>query len=98
MIASGTAVLLVAAGFVTYELVTRRQNLARDLSTLAEVIGNESTAALDFEDEDRAKEILTALRAKRNVVAAALYKPSGELLSAYSPNAFRPETVPVRPE
>jgi len=42
MVTSGAALLLVAAGFVTYELLTRRQNMTRDLSTLAEVLGNES--------------------------------------------------------
>ena len=80
MAASGAALLFVAAGFVTYEMVTRRQNMTRDLATLAEVLGNESTAALDFGDVDRGKEILNALRGKKNIVAAALYNGSGQLL------------------
>ena len=45
MAASTVALLLVSAGFVTYELVTFRRTMAHDLSTLAEIIGNQSTAA-----------------------------------------------------
>jgi signal transduction histidine kinase/CheY-like chemotaxis protein/uncharacterized membrane protein affecting hemolysin expression len=97
MIASSAAVLLVAAGFVTYEMVTRRQNLTRDLSTLAEVIGNESTAALEFGAEDRAKEILSALRAKKNIVTAGLYDHEGRLLARY-PDLSTRDMFPALPE
>ena len=97
MIASSAAVLLVASGFVTYELLTRRQNLTRDLSTLAEVIGNESTAALDFGDEDRAREILSALRGKKNIVAAGLYNQAGQLLGRYPYPSTR-DIFPLSPE
>ena len=98
MIASGAALLLVAAGFVTYELLTRRQNMTRDLSTLAEVIANESTAAVSFDDTNRCAEILSALRAKKNIVAAALYNESGELLAQYSPASATPDAFPTRLE
>lgn len=98
MIASGAALLLVAAGFVTYELLTRRQNMTRDLSTLAEVIANESTAAVSFDDTSRCTEILSALRAKKNIVAAALYNEIGEPLAQYSPASATPGTFPTRLE
>ncbi len=98
MIASGTALLLVAAGFVTYELVTRRQNMTRDLSTLAEVVGNESTGALSFDDPERAREILNALGAKKNIVAAALYDQSGHVLARYQPDYSSQERFPTSPE
>ena len=98
MIASTVALLLVSAGFVTYELVTFRQTMARDLSTLAEIIGNQSTAALTFDDKDTAKEILGALCAKRHVVAAALYDKNGCLFASYSSGSHPAVSCPVRPE
>ncbi len=97
MIASGAALLFVAAGFVTYEMVTRRQNMTRDLSTLAEVIGNESTAALSFDDTNRCVEILSALSAKKNVVAAAFYNQAGQQLAAYAPRPTLAGLFPATP-
>lgn len=98
MIASTVALLLVSAGFVTYELVTFRQTMTRDLSTLADIIGNQSTAALTYEDKDAAKEILAALSAKKHIVAAALYDKDGRLLSSYSGGKGPAVSFPNRPE
>ena len=98
MIASTVALLLVSAGFVTYELVTFRQTMTRDLSTLAEIIGNQSTAALTYGDKDVAKEILAALRAKKHIVAAALYDKDGQLLASYSGGTGPAVSFPARPE
>ena len=83
MIASTVALLLVSVGFTTYELVTYRQTMSSDLSTLAEIIGNQSTAALTYKDQDAAQEILNALSVKKHIVAAALYDKNGQLLAAY---------------
>jgi PAS domain S-box-containing protein len=98
MVASTVALLLVSAGFVTYELVTFRQTMTRDLSTLAEVIGNESTSALSFEDQERAGEILGALKAKKHIVAAALYEANGHLLAQYQQTNFAENSLPAQPE
>jgi signal transduction histidine kinase/CheY-like chemotaxis protein/uncharacterized membrane protein affecting hemolysin expression len=98
MIASTVALLLVSAGFVTYELVTFRQTMTHDLSTLAEIIGNQSTAALTYGDKDTAKEILAALSAKKHIVAAALYDKDGHLLASYSGNTNSAISFPKQPE
>jgi len=98
MIASTVALLLVSAGFTTYELVTFRQTMSSDLSTLAEIIGNQSTAALTYENQDDAKEILGALSAKKHVVAAALYDKNGQLLASYSSGHETKPVFPKKPE
>jgi uncharacterized membrane protein affecting hemolysin expression len=82
MTASFLAVLLVSAGFIGYELVTYQRSMTHDLKTLAEIIGNESTSALTFEDRERAEEILSALTAERHIIAAGLYK-NGKLFAQY---------------
>ena len=98
MIASTVALLLVSAGFVTYELVTYRQTMTRDLSTLAEIFGNQSTAALTYGDKKTAGEILAALRAKKHIVGAALYDKDGRLLASYSGTLGAAVSVPKIPE
>ena len=98
MIASTVALLLVSAGFVTYDWVTFRKSMERDLSTLAGVIGNESTAAVTYQDQSRSKEILDGLSAEKHIVAAALYDKDGHLLATYSASKSAEGFVPSRPE
>ena len=97
MAASTVALLLVSGGFVAYELITYQKAMRRDLSTLAEIIGNESASALAFEDKDRAEEILGALSAKKHITAAALYK-DGHLFAHYPAAQTAPGLFPSRPE
>ena len=68
----------------------------KDLATLAEIIGNQSTAALTYGDKDTAKEILAALSAKKHIVAAALYDKDGRLLASYSGSRAQAAALPVR--
>src|SRR5438477_13058973 len=74
MVACTVALFLVSAGFVAYERVTFRQQMVRDLSTLADIIGNRSTAALAFENKEDAEENLNALAANKSIVSACRYK------------------------
>jgi signal transduction histidine kinase/ActR/RegA family two-component response regulator len=84
MVASTVAVLLVSGGFVTYELFTYQRTTTRHLSTLAEIIGNESTAALSFGDPDTGNEVLQALTAERQIAGAALYRYKDGKLSLFA--------------
>ncbi len=102
MIASAVALFLASAGFVVYDLRTFQQTKAYDLSTLAKMIGGESTGALNFEDQDRAREILSALRAEKHITASALYDKDGHLLASYTntnhvaaAEAFPPKPGPI---
>ena len=83
MIASTVALLLVSGGFVAYELAIFRQTMKSDLLTQAQIVGDQSTAALAFQDKDAAGEIMQAMRHKNHISCAALYEPSGKLLSVY---------------
>ncbi|HUA67461.1 MAG TPA: ATP-binding protein, partial [Candidatus Saccharimonadales bacterium] len=98
MVACTVALFLVSAGFVTYDLATFRKTMARDLSTLAEIIGNQSTAALTYEDKETANEILAALSAEKHIVAAALYDKDGRLLASYSRQKDPAVVLPKQPE
>ena len=84
MLTSLTALLLACAGFALYELVTVRRLMVADLTTLADVIGATSTAALIFEDTKAAKEFLGALKTKRHIVTACFYTKHGHFFVGYS--------------
>lgn len=80
---TSVALLIASAAFVAYDLIVFRQSMASDLSTLAKVIGTNSTAALAFNDHDSAKDVLSALAAKPNIVRARIYASASELFAEY---------------
>ena len=80
---STLALVLASLGFLLLDLSSSRRFMVQDLMAHAEVVGINSTAALAFGDEKAARETLSALRAKRDVVEAALYRPDGSLFVHY---------------
>jgi methyl-accepting chemotaxis protein len=73
MAVSGTALAAATMAFVAYNNLQSRNALRQNLITLAEVIGQNSTAALAFEDADAAGEILEGLRAQSGIILATLF-------------------------
>src|SRR5581483_9305184 len=91
------ALLLVSSAFVLYDHFTFRESMTHDIWTLADVVGNQSTAALKFDDEANAREVLTALRVESHILSACLYK-NGKVFAQYSRKSSAHERVPPRPE
>jgi signal transduction histidine kinase/ActR/RegA family two-component response regulator/HAMP domain-containing protein len=96
MFASTVAVLLVSSGFMIYEVITVRQAMGNDLSTLSKFIGDRSTAALAFGSQADAEEELHALIYRKHINAAALYDKNGNLFVVYPPQAIN--KIPAHPE
>src|SRR6266566_3964319 len=67
------ALVISAAGFLIYDLISFRRLLAKDLTTQAQIVASNSTAALVFQDDRAAAEILSALTVKEAIVCAAIY-------------------------
>jgi signal transduction histidine kinase/HAMP domain-containing protein len=88
--------LLMRGAFFTYEWLTFRQATLRHLSSLGEILATNSTAALAFQNQDDGRQILSALRAERNIVAAALYDRNGRLFAKY-PDAAPDTDFPAVP-
>ncbi len=92
-----TVLLLMRSVFFAYEFLTFRQTTLRQLSTVGEVIAANSTAALAFENQNDAAEILSALKAERYITAAALYDKEGKLFSKYPAN-LPDNALPAAPQ
>lgn len=97
LLTSGAVLLLTCAAYFAYEFVTFRQTILGQLSTLGQVIGANSTAAVAFGNERDAAETLAALKAERHVVAAGLYDQDGKLFSRYPAN-LPADAFPATPE
>src|SRR5882672_10472685 len=92
------ALLVASAAFMFYDLYSYRLLMVRDLSTLAEVIGANSTAAIAFNDARAAEELLAALKAKPNVVAGLLYARDGSVFAGYTRDGGPLHVPPGGPE
>ena len=84
VVATTSALLLAGIGIVVFDSALFRGYLERDLSALARIIADNSTAALAFDDPQSATETLAALRARTHLVTACIYRPDGTMLASYS--------------
>jgi PAS domain S-box-containing protein len=66
-----------------YESRSFQQATAQNLSTMAEIIASNSTAALIYDDPKLAQEIISGLKAEPDITAAALYDKQGKLYATY---------------
>lgn len=97
MLTSSVALILSSVSFLIYDLMSFRRQLSQDLMTQAEIIGFNSGAAMAFKDEAAATATLSALKAKEDVVAAALYSPKGKIFAHYfQANKSLPSSLPLR--
>jgi len=90
------ALILSCLTFATYDSIVFRNSLLRDLETLAEIVGSNSTAALSFGDQNAAGELLSTLRAKPHIRTAVIYSADGKPFARYiRPGEPRNLTLPA---
>jgi len=81
--ASVFAVMLACLGFAIYERQNFRADTVGELTALADTLGANTAASLAFNDQKTAQEMLGALRAEHNVLAACLYDIQGRIFAEY---------------
>jgi signal transduction histidine kinase len=96
LLTSGSVLLLTCASFFAYEFHSFRQTTLRQLSTLGEIVAENSTAALAFDSREDAGEILAALKADPHIVAACIYDREGNVFSQY-PRNLAVKDFPLKP-
>jgi len=83
-LAAGFALLLATSAMVVSECISARSTVSEELSSLADVVGWNSAAALAFNDAKAAEETLAALRTKPGIIAAYLYNRKGRVFAQYA--------------
>jgi diguanylate cyclase (GGDEF)-like protein len=83
LFATCIAVGTLTTAFLVMDSISSRSSLNARLSTLADVVGKNSTAALNFRDRAAAIEVVEALRAEPSLITACLYDSSGALFAQY---------------
>lgn len=80
LLTAGVALLVAFVLLMAYQFVSGRRQLLEELHTEASIIGANSSAALVFNDEKAAREILSAIEMTPRILNAALYRADGTLL------------------
>jgi sensor histidine kinase regulating citrate/malate metabolism len=76
---STAAIAMLMAGSLMFaaEFASYRQSMVTDLAIKAEIVGNQCSAALLFNDRKDAEETLSSLRADPDIEYAAVYTYGG---------------------
>jgi PAS domain S-box-containing protein len=98
MTVTTAALGLSGLALMVADSVLYRGHMEHDLAALAQIIGDNSTAALSFEDPENAAETLTALRARTHVAAACIYRPDGRVFAQYLREGVNSSCPPAAPE
>src|SRR5579871_4875210 len=96
MLTSAVALLLACGIFVAHDVVNARQEMVNNVSVLAEAVGNNCSATIEFDDPKTAEDTLAALRAEPGIVYACVYTGRGKSFAVYnrSGNAnFKPPAL-----
>ena len=83
LFASGLAVMLASLGFAIYERQSYRASAVRELTALADTLGANTAASLEFNDRKTAEEMLGALATEPHVLVACLYDNQGRIFADY---------------
>lgn len=90
------ALVLASAAFLARDVATFRDAMVRRVSVLAQIIGINTSAALAFQDAQAAQEVLAALSAEEDVLAAAIYGRDGTIFAQYRREGALTESLPAR--
>ncbi len=84
IVISSISVLLIASGgYLYYDLKAFKIKMCEELVTEAQIVGNNSEAALSFSDQQSASEVLQGLRARSVIVGASVYDKGGTKFATY---------------
>jgi PAS domain S-box-containing protein len=97
MLTTALALLLAGTIFVVASLYLHREESARDINSLADVIGRNCEASLAFSIPEDAEKILAALEARASIIHAVLYDSEGEVFAVYDPAGQETDFAPPKP-
>ena len=97
MLTTGIALLFAALSFCLFDLLAYRNSEARELGSVAEIIGAHSTASLRFQDPISGQETLRTLNVDPRVIAARLYTQEGKVFASYHRDRKSRIVLPAQP-
>ena len=96
-VAAGVALSLSCIAFFVNNVQMIRASKVREFSTLATILGANTTAAVEFNRPETATELLASLRQQPTVEFACLYDAHGKLFATYPAELPEGFSVPKAP-
>ncbi len=87
VVSTALSLILAALILVSNEKATFPKIMAANLSNLAQVLGENATAALTFSDANTAENILQTLKANPHILGACFYDAKGDLFAQFRPGS-----------
>jgi len=84
MAIAGITAAMVSVPMAVHDFLAFKEGMAREMTTLAEVMARNSTAALTFHDAAGARDVLQVLQAEPDVTRACLYTADNKPLATYT--------------
>lgn len=98
MATSSVSLLLASLSFLSYDVLTFRQNLANHLGILADITGSNVAAALTYRDPKSADLVLQSLHAEPHIVASRIYRRDGSPFVSYvRDSSLKGKYLPAQP-
>lgn len=83
LLISGFCMVMVLSIFIYINQVDKQQSTIDNISVLAKLIGNRSSAALSFLDTNQAGKNLASLAAHPSIILSCLFDETGHLFASY---------------
>ncbi len=96
-LSTSIALVLACLTLAVNERVSYPKVMANNLSALAQVLGDNSTAALAFNDNKTAQSMLDTLKSNSHIMNAVLFDAKGQIFATYSTSP-NPKVVMEQPE
>jgi signal transduction histidine kinase len=98
MATTSAALLTAAVAMLVYDLRTYQQSWVDDLTTQGDILGKASAPALAFDDPKTARESMELLKARPQILAAAIYTARGAIFASYNQRQRENYQFPALPE
>jgi signal transduction histidine kinase/ActR/RegA family two-component response regulator len=86
---TAVALLLASAGFLAWDVVQFRVEIAEDIEAQTRIVAENSAAPLTFRDNQAAGETLAVLRLRPRIEFACLYAANGQVFATYQRDATK---------
>ncbi len=92
ILTSTVVIFLASIAFVASDLFTFRQQMVKDLSVLADLIGINSSAGLIFEKPNTVEENIAGLKDNKNIIVVHIFAKNGTKYASYFKQGYLNET------
>lgn len=83
LLISGLAVIGACTVLLAYQWFSARNGMAHRMEVMADIVGDQATAALEFDQPAQSAKILGSLKAEQQILLAVLYDRQGRVFSSY---------------